>query len=195
MPVSVYLPAWVTDSDEEIVAVGDRWQPPIVANATGPLVPARSPRGSDRLEALPVVTAGPAALDASKPRYGWTASGVGTVPPGERVAPGRPVGHLELTAMDAGGFRFAVEGSYEGRWTCAGCWFEYASQLLDDTSPIRELTRMDLLVVGIQRVVRRPDGGVDRVSVQRTRPLWDLDPAQDIVGYHVVEVDPTATRG
>lgn len=118
----------------------------------------------------------------AEPAYGWMASSVATVPPAHCVEGSNLVGHLPLTAMDAGGFRFAIEGTYEGRWRCRACVFQHLPHVLDATSPICVSAMMDLRV---ERLVHVGRDESRRRSVTRARG-WD---GQD-VRHYVVDVEP-----
>jgi hypothetical protein len=107
------------------------------------------------------------------PQYGWIATSVGTVPVEERVEAGRMVGHLPVTAMTAGGMRFAVEGTYEGRWRCQACTFKHLPQVLDETSPVFAAATMDLRVTRVVRVERGKHSHPQTVVSDTGNPLLE----------------------
>lgn len=147
--ISVVLPAWTVESGEVRLAVGELWRPALVASPVRELMPATPASQIDGMtdQDVPAPEDGP----SRRPEFGWVASSVATVPVEQRVEYGRMVGHLPLTAFDAGGIRFAVEGTYEGRWGCSACTFEHLPQVLDESSPIFAATAMSFRV---ERIIR-----------------------------------------
>ena len=132
----------------------------------------------------PFVAHGPTRSDhASRcPEDGWVASSVATVPIEEHVEDGRMVGHLPVTAMQAGGIRFAIEGTCEGRWRCSAGTFEHLPQVLDETSPVFAAATMNLRVARTVRLGR--DGG-SRLPVE----VSDTgSPLLEAVSHFVVDV-------
>ncbi len=175
------LPEWAVGSGEVCLTVGGRWRPALVAERSTELTPARERDGVDALSRKdgPVPEDG----DSRRPEYGWVASSVATVPVEERVEAGRMVGHLPMTAMDVGGIRFAVEGTYEGRWRCSACTLEHLPHVLDETSPVFA-AMMSLLVV---RIVRFDVSGGSWSSVD----VNDTDSqVHHQASHYVVDVQP-----
>lgn len=176
--ISVVVPASAVDSGEVSLAVDDLWRAALV----GVPVTGVSPASMD----VEVGVTGPAAGGpaAERPAYRWIASSVATVPPRERVEAGNMVGHLPLTAMDAGGFRFAIEGILEGRWRCDACVFEHLPQVLDHTSPIAASAMMRLRVMRITQFDRVGDHR-GATPVETARGFVDNN-----VTHYVVDVEP-----
>ena len=178
--MSVVLPEWVVGSGEVHLSVGERWRPALVAERSTELAPAGERDGIDGLSRKDV----PAADGGTsrRPEYGWVASSVATVPVDERVEAGRMVGHLPMTAMDAGGVRFAVGGTYEGRWRCSACTLEHLPHLLDETSPV-------FAAMGSLLVVRIVRFGLDGSS--RSSEVSDTGSRfVEGVSHYVVDVQP-----
>ena len=152
--ISVVVPAWAVDSGEVVLTVQDLWRAALVAVPMAEVSPAGAYVGGG--------LTGPANGEPTTERraYGWIASSVATVPPEERVEAGNLAGHLPLTAMDAAGVRFAIEGTFEGRWRCDASVFEYLPHVLDRTSPIFMSAMMRLRVLRIVRFGREANRGV-----------------------------------
>ena len=93
------------------------------------------------------------------------------------------VGHLPMTAMDVGGIRFAVEGTYQGRWRCSACTLQHLPHLLDAALPVFAAMK-SLLVV---RIVRFGRNGGARASVEVSDTGSRLD---EEVSHFVVDVQP-----
>lgn len=159
--VSVVLPTWAVESGEVRLAVGELWRPALVAVPTAEVTPV-----GERVGIAGVTwraTPNPNGGASRRPEYGWVASSVATVAVEERVEDGRMVGQLPVTAMEAGGIRFAIEGTYEGRWRCSACTFEHLPQVLDETSPVLAAEAMNLRVA---RIVRFDRDGDARLPVE-----------------------------
>ena len=178
--LSMVLPAWTVESGEVRLAVGRLWRPALVACPLRELTPAE--RGSAADGVTRPGTPAAEGRSSRRPEYEWIASSVATVPVEERVEAGRMVGHLPLTALDAGGIRFAVEGTYEGRWRCSACTFEHLPQVLDESSPIFAATAMDFRV---ERIMRFDHGGGPPVDVRHTG-----SPLLEEVSQFVVDARP-----
>ena len=175
--ISVVVPAWAVESGEVALAVDDLWQAALVAVPWEFVLPA----GAD--VAAGVTGPAPDEADVVRPAYGWIASSVATVPPEERVEAGNMVGHLPLTAMDAAGFRFAIEGTFEGRWRCDASVFEYLPHLLDRSSPISAAAMMRLRVMRIVRFDRDVNRGVG-TPIETTVGFVD-----EYVAHYVLDVE------
>ena len=179
--ISVVLPEWAVGSGEVRLAVGERWRPALVAEPSMELMPVGEHGGTDGVSRKD----GPAPDDGASrcPEYGWVASRVATVPVEERVEAGRMVGHLPMTAMNADGIRFAVEGTYQGRWRCSACTFRHLPQVLDETSPVFA-AMMDLLAVRIVRFDLN-GGAPSCVEISNTGRRF-----HEAVNHFVIDVQP-----
>lgn len=180
--ISVVLPAWAVESGEVRLVVGELWRPALVVVPTAEVKPAGEREGVAGVTRRSRPDHGGGG--SHRPEYGWVASSVVTIPVEERVEDGRMVGHLPVTAMQAGGIRFAIEGTYEGWWRCSAGTFEHLPQVLDETSSVFAAATMNLRVARIVRFDR--DGG-SRLPVEVSDTGRSL---LEAVSHFVIDVRP-----